>query len=224
MLKHLILIATMLTPAAALGQGWSLGALGIMGPSYKGGDIDQVTLIPFVQYETGPWTFGGRNLVTYQIGLDEGFRTELALGFDMGQDDAAAPKVDLAATAVAKIAYRHPYFEIASTLTNRLFADQGGTTVKLEVGTGYPLADRWFLAAGLAATYADGAYRQSYYGVNTDGWESTQLSVANILSVSENWSALVGLTYTRLDADLRDLPHITTPDGISLTLGATYTF
>ncbi len=213
-------LSTILT-APALAQGWTVGAFGIFGPSHPGSAEDSLTLVPLIQYEEGPWTFGGQNIVAYEVGADEGLSVTSGIGFDLGQDEAGVPEVDFALTAFLDATYAHPYFQASATATQRV-DDDLGLSLDLELVSGLPLGDTTFLALGLSRTYGDSRLREMYYGVDSSGLESTGFSATTITSLDAQSTLIIGANFDRLSDDLDSLSFVDDASSLTLNIGYSY--
>jgi len=198
-------------------EGWTLGAVAI----YESSPRDSLTLVPLVRYDQGPWIFGGRALVTYSFGEERGMSGAAGLGFDFGQDDDGAPEVDLAPTAFASLAYRARFFEVSSSLVQRL-AERQGRQLTLDLASGYPLSDQTFLAASLGVTYGDSDWREQFYSLGTAGQISTDLSILSITSLTSQTTVLLGVEISDLASDITSQSFVNTGQALSLTLGVSY--
>lgn len=216
----LLSLTTSLT-APALAEGWTVGAFGIFGPSHAGSAEDSLTVVPLIQYEEGPWTYGGQNIVAYEAGPSEGLQATAGLGFDLGQDEPGAPEVDLALTGFLDLTYAHRYFEASAQATQRVDGDLG-LTLDLSLTSGLPLGDSTFLALSVSQTYADSRQRELYYGLDSSGLESTGFSATTITSLDAQSSLIIGASFDRLSDDLSGLSFV--DDASSLTLNVGYTY
>ena len=196
-------------------SGWSAGLFTTYGASFDSSDFD-ISAMPFIQYQTGPWTFGGENLATYFVETDLGgsFNLEavFGLGLDFGQSGGGAPDVDLAATSFLDLTLGFQYGQLGYEVQERLWSNQKGAVETFTLASGLPLGEAGFLAVQYSDTNGNAAYRNSFYGVNSEGDISTALSLAYISSltpqidliatVSQNWlsSDLAGQSFVENDS------------------------
>lgn len=223
MLKFLSLPFIALPSLALADDGWTLGGLALYGPDVPGSTATELTVVPLIQYDLGPWTFGGRDLVTYTSGGDEGLKTIGGLGFDMGQDGGSAPTVDFAATAFAQVSYRHPYYEVSMKLTQRLSSQSGGK-IDLGLASGYPVAEDTFLAVSLGLQYGDEDYRTSYFGLSEGSVTNTSLNITAIHSLSDQLTLLAGMSLTDWSSDISALSWVEEDTTSAFNIGLAYKF
>ena len=214
-------------------EGWTLGIFTTYGAASVGEGEKSLQAFPILQYDLGPWTFGGQAIATYTWvnpspkaeinGRFLGLRSTLGLGADFGQDVTAAglPEVDLAPTALLKLTYDGFFYQASAEWASRLDSD-GGSRFTAGLGTGYPVSDTLILTLGASATYGNADYRAVYYGLEEAGLMAWDISALGIFTGHDQVTVLAGLTYEVLDDSVTAQPFVTEENSLFLVLGFAY--
>jgi MipA family protein len=122
--------------------------------------------------------------------------------------------------------------------SDRKINGSGGTLVELSVEVPWKLTDSINLSFSPNIVWADKKYTQTYFGVtNTQaansgfrayspkgGIKSAGFSVGANYMLTPNWSANLGLSFSRLQGDAAKSPLVQTKNQTSLAAGVAYTF
>lgn len=241
---------------AAVGSDWSLrlGGAALVAPSYEGSDSVAVRPVPLVDFTWRDVVFLdsrrgiGANLVT--LGDPEGLGSLTAgplatwrFARKEGDDDDLRGLGDVKGGADVGAFARYSRGRIDLNLTakrNVSDADLGGT---VELGARYrlPPIGRTLVSFGPSATWADGDYMKSYFGVSADRVQASGLAAyapsAGVKDVGVgalaihpfggNWALSAFGGYTRLVGDAADSPLVKqrgTANQVSIGLGLSYKF
>lgn len=211
-----------------------LGAGAIYQPDYEGSDDYEVAPLPTfaVSYKDRVFLEGpklGANLLSL-TGPAEGdyLRAGPLLNYRMGrdQDDNDALRglgdVDGAVEAGGFVSYGIRGFSVDLTALQDMSDAHDGLSVELKGGYRRSLGESWSVSAELSATWADGSYMQSYFGVDAGqaqrsgyrrhdpgaGLKDAGVAVSVDYSVTENWMVSGRVGFTRLLGDAADSPIV----------------
>ncbi|WP_417321172.1 MipA/OmpV family protein [Emcibacter sp.] len=227
----------------------TVGIAGEYSPVSPGVDKRKFDVLPYVDIEYKDRYFLNfeRGLGAYLLRSDDEFEYALgaAVGYAEGRDESDARVEldglgDIKATAEAvlfaevEIGFIEVELEVA-----KAFGGHDGLTVELSAGIDAPLTDRLFVGVEPFIAYADKKYTQSYYGVSSSqaansatyskydaggGFESYGVELEANYKITQNWSAIISTSYTRLLGDAKDSPIVDNKGFFSVDMGFAYTF
>lgn len=232
---------------AAEGQGsdWSimLGAGGGIGPKYEGSKKYVVGGIPLIDVSWKNRIFlGMRGLGVNAIATDT-FKAGVAVAFQPGRDEKDGARLkglgDIKdAAAIRGFAdYTLSPIHFSADVVRALGGSDGLTATigtKLEV----PVSDRVSLSGGVSATWADGNYMKSYFGVSSvqsarsglarfkaeSGVKNIDISAGAQYRVTDHWAAIANASVSFLIGDAAKSAVSERDTALSGILGVAYKF
>lgn len=121
---------------------------------------------------------------------------------------------------------------------DRSIDGSGGTRAELSVEIPWQISDSFALSISPNVVWADKKYTQTYFGVTSTqaansgfkaynakaGIKSAGVSVGVNYNFTPNWSANVGVSFSRLQGDAAKSPLVQTKNQTSVAAGVAYTF
>jgi outer membrane scaffolding protein for murein synthesis (MipA/OmpV family) len=202
--------------------------------------------MPAVEYQWANGWFAGTNRgVGYNFSKDPTLQYGLGLGLDFGRKESATGALAGMGSIDAKVEYgvflnyapdRH--WRLSSVL--RYGSGDTGQGLSANFGANYTMdiAPKWRLDLGVATTWANSQYMQSYFGVSTtqspqsghavysptSGTRDVSSSLNLSYQVTPKISVSGGLKVSSLVGDARDSPVVTSPQSGSGSLTVGYAF
>jgi outer membrane scaffolding protein for murein synthesis (MipA/OmpV family) len=166
--------AVRLYGAAPGNDGGSVGAALIASPQYSGSDERRYLLMPLLEYQWGNGWFAG---TTNGLGINLSKRADLSYGLRLTADFGRSQSRSSALNGMGDVDAK-PEFggffnyslsrELVLTSSLRYGSGNNARGLLFDVGAAYAtmLAPQWRLGVGVAATFANADYLQSYFGVD----------------------------------------------------------
>lgn len=227
----------------------TVGIGGEYGPVSPGVDKTEFDALPYVDIE-----YKDRYFLNFERGLgayllrsedEPEYALGVAVGYAEGRDESDARAeldglgdIDGAAEVVlfaeGEIGFVEVELEVA-----KAFGGHDGLTAELSVGVDAPVTDRLSVGVATFITYADENYTQSFYGVSASqaansatysqydadgGFENYGVELEADYKITQNWSAMISASYTRLLGDAKDSPIVDNEGFFSAGVGLAYTF
>lgn len=226
-------------------EGGRVGAVVFSSPAYKGSDERKAALLPVVEYRWANGFFAGVGSgVGYEFLRGEGTVAGVRLTPDMGRKESRADALkgmgDIGAKPEIGLYLNHAFapFGVGVSTNVRYGAGGNGLLADVGVGWGMPLAPTVRLRLGAAATLANSAYMQKFFGVTAEqsatsgyavtearaGVRDTRLSVGVLWAISPKLAMTGGLTATQLASDAANSPLTRQRSGFSAASTLTYAF
>lgn len=238
--------AVRLYGAAPDRSGGALGLAVVAGHEYLGSDERRTRAYPAIDYRwANSWFAGTTNGVGFNFSRQPGVQYGLRLTADFGRDESRSSVLrglgDVDARAELGAFYNlQPTPQTFLTSSLRYGSGQGRDGLLIDVGAGVsvPLAPAWRVGAGVAATWANAGYTQSYFGVDAAqsarsglgmyragaGLRDVRVSVSATYAITPRASATAGLSYSRLQGDAEGSPIVRDRAGVNGVLAVTYAF
>lgn len=210
--------------------GGVAGAAVLLGRAYPGASENRTRVLPSLEYQWANGWFAG---VQSGVGFNASRQADMAYGLRLTADFGREEKRSAVLKGLGDVAARPQvgaFFNASPmrglTLLSSLRYGSGderdGLLADVGVGTGWPLSPSWRLGAQLAATWANAAHQQAYFGVDAAqsaasglaafrpgaGLQNVRASASVVYSVAPQWSVSVGLTHTELQGDARRSPLV----------------
>jgi outer membrane scaffolding protein for murein synthesis (MipA/OmpV family) len=213
---------------------------------HSGSDAPRVAVMPALEYQWANGWFAGTNRgVGYNFSKDPTLQYGMGLGVDFGRKESVTGALAGMGSIDTKVEYgaflnyapdRH--WRLSSVLRyGSGYAGQGATA---NFGANYTMdiAPKWRLDLGVATTWANSQYMQSYFGVNatqsqqsghavyspTSGLCDVSSSLNLSYQVTPEISVSGGLKASSLVRDARNSPIVTSPQSVSGSLSIGYAF
>ena len=238
--------AVRLYGAAADRDGGTLGLAVVAAHAYMGSDERRTRAYPAIDYRwASGWFAGTTNGVGYNFSRQAGVQYGVRLTADFGRDESRSAVLrglgDVDARPEIGAFYNlQPTAHIFLTSSLRYGAGQGRDGLLLDLGAGLnaQVAPAWRLGAGVAATWANAAYTQSYFGVDAAqaarsgrgvytagaGVRDVRVSVSATYAITPRASATAALSYGRLQGDAARSPIVRDRAGVNGVLAVAYAF
>lgn len=238
--------AVRLYGAAADRDGGTLGLAVVAGHAYMGSDERRTRAYPAIDYRwASGWFAGTTNGVGYNFSRQAGVQYGVRLTADFGRDESRSAVLrglgDVDARPEIGAFYNlQPTAHTSLTSSLRYGAGQGRDGLLLDLGAGLnaQVAPAWRLGAGVAATWANAAYTQSYFGVDAAqaarsgrgvytagaGVRDVRVSVSATYAITPRASATATLSYSRLQGDAARSPIVRDRAGVNGVLAVAYAF
>lgn len=179
-----------------------------------------------------------------------GFSAGPLAGYSFGRDEDDGDKlvglgdVDEGLIVGGFVAYSFDVdtskFTLSTSYHQQVTGDQDGYQVRFTAGVERPLNERINIQAKVGTTYADDEYFQNYFGVTQAqslnsaanlnafdadaGFKDVFVSLGGDLKLSESWTLIANVKYSKLLGDAEDSPVIETEDQFTGLVGLTYSF
>ena len=238
--------AVRLYGAAADRDGGTVGLAVVAGHAYMGSDERRTRAYPAIDYRwASGWFAGTTNGVGYNFSRQAGVQYGVRLTADFGRDESRSAVLrglgDVDARPEIGAFYNlQPTAHTFLTSSLRYGAGQGRDGLLLDLGAGLnaQVAPAWRLGAGVAATWANAAYTQSYFGVDAAqaarsgrgvytagaGVRDVRVSVSATYAITPRASATAALSYGRLQGDAARSPIVRDRAGVDGVLAVAYAF
>ena len=238
--------AVRLYGAAPDRNGGTVGLAVVAGHQYMGSDERRTRVYPAIDYRwASGWFAGTMNGLGYNFSRQPGVQYGLRMTADFGRDETRSVVLrglgDVDARPELGAFYnRQPTAHTFVTSSLRYGSGQGRDGLLIDLGAGVtaPLAPAWRVGAGVAATWANAQYMQSYFGVDaaqsarsglglyraSAGMRDVRVSVSATYAISPRSSATAGLSYSRLLGDAANSPIVRDRAGLNGVLAVTYAF
>jgi outer membrane scaffolding protein for murein synthesis (MipA/OmpV family) len=238
--------AVRLYDAAADRDGGTVGLAVVAGHAYMGSDERRTRAYPAIDYRwASGWFAGTTNGVGYNFSRQAGVQYGVRLTADFGRDESRSAVLrglgDVDARPEIGAFYNlQPTAHTFLTSSLRYGAGQGRDGLLLDLGAGLnaQVAPAWRLGAGVAATWANAAYTQSYFGVDAAqaarsgrgvytagaGVRDVRVSVSATYAITPRASATAALSYGRLQGDAARSPIVRDRAGVNGVLAVAYAF
>jgi outer membrane protein len=226
-------------------DGGRVGLVALGGYEYQGSDETRTLVLPTLDYTWANGWFAGASGVGHTWSTANGLQYGVKLTYDPGREESRSSalkglgNLDAGAELGGFAHYALGSGLVAKTsLRVGSGVDNKGALWDVGLEYGKPLAADWHLGAGVAATYANGDYLQSYFGVTTQqsiasGYREYRPSaglrdVAVRVSLTYMLSPTVALTgavaNTSLMGDAKDGPMVRKTNATSGLLALSYSF
>jgi outer membrane scaffolding protein for murein synthesis (MipA/OmpV family) len=213
---------------------------------YSGSDAPRASVMPAVEYQwANGWFVGTNRGVGYSFSKDPTLQYGLGLGIDFGRKESATGALTGMGSMNAKVEYgaflnyapdRH--WRLSSVLRYGSGDTGQGATANFGANYAMDIAPKWRLDLGVAATWANSQYMQSYFGVNAtqsqQSGHAVYLPTSRLRDVSSSLnlsyqvtpkiSVSGGLKASSLVGDARNSPIVTSPQSVSGSLSVGYAF
>lgn len=238
--------AVRLYGAAADRNGGTLGLAVVAGHEYMGSDERRTRAYPAIDYRwANGWFAGTTNGVGYNFSRQPGTQYGVRLTADFGRDESRSAVLrglgDVDARPELGAFYNlQPTSNTFLTSSLRYGAGQGRDGLLMDLGAGVTaqVAPAWRMGAGVAATWANAAYTQSYFGVDaahavrsgrsvytaSAGVRDVRVSVSATYAITPRASATAALSYSRLQGDAGSSPIVRDRAGVNGVLAVAYAF
>ena len=221
------------------------GAL-VAGRQYQGSDERRYALVPLIDYQWKSGWFAG---TVNGFGYDFSRRPDMSYGVRLTADLGRPQNRSVALRGMGDIDirpeagaffnyYLSPQMALTSSLRYGSGNDRNG--VVIDVGTAYStmLAPQWRLGVGVAGTYANADYMQSYFGVTSaqsarSGYASTSASAglrdvranaALTYLVTPSVSVTTAVSASSLLGDAKDSPLVRQRNSVGGLVSVLYRF
>lgn len=235
-------------------DGWRAGGVLVITPAYEGSDKYDVFGLPYIF----PVLSGGGPSFLDRVdvrGIDDiryraidwhGFVAGPVAGYTLGRDESDDRRtlgglgdVDGGVVGGGYVGYQFgpALFDVSF---NNIFGDDGGYLIRFTGTVERQVYQNWKLTLRGGATYADGDYMNTYFGITP---EQSANSVANLGEFSPDagfkdvfaevqlkadldarWTVQTTLRYSRLIDDAADSPIVQSEDQFTGLLGLSYKF
>jgi len=211
-----------------------IGAGAIATPDYEGSDDYEVSPLPLVKisykdrvFLDGP-SLGANLLIWNGSAAGDQLKIGPLVRYQMGrdEDDNGALKglgnVDGSAEIGGFISYDNGPFSAGIMAFQDVGDGHEGMTIELKGGYRHRLNESWSMRAGIATSWADEDYAQSFFGIDSGqsirsgyreyspdaGFKDVSLSIGVSYAVTENWNVTGLLGYSRILGDTADSPIV----------------
>jgi outer membrane scaffolding protein for murein synthesis (MipA/OmpV family) len=227
------------------GEG-TVGAAVIMGHEYLGSNVRRNMLFPALDYQwKNGWFAGTANGVGYQFDSAPNLQYGLRVTVDLGRSESRTPALagmgDIEARPEASAFFNlFVSRDVFLTSTVRYGAGNDRHGGLLDLGAGYAvqLAPQWRTAMGVAATVANGAYMQSYFGVTSAqaqtsayapysagaGVRDVRASASLNYFITAEWTLTGAVTVRSLQGSAKNSPIVFEQTPVSGVAALTYKF
>ena len=238
--------AVRLYGAAADRDGGTVGLAVVAGHEYMGSDERRTRAYPAIDYRwASGWFAGTTNGIGYNFSRQAGVQYGVRVTADFGRDESRSAVLrglgDVDARPELGAFYNlQPTPHTFLTSSVRYGSGQGrdGLLIDLGAGLNAQVAPAWRMGAGVAATWANAAYTQSYFGVDaaqaarsgrsvytvSAGMRDVRVSVSATYAITPRASATAALSYSRLQGDVASSPIVRDRAGVNGVLAVTYAF
>ncbi len=223
----------------------SVGGGALYGPAYEGSDRYKASPIPDVSVTYREGLFFANiwdGIGSYPL-MGENYKIGASVGYAPGRqedDDRDTLRgmgdIDRGATANLLGEYSIGRMHVSGKVSTG--TEDYGTTAKLELGTMFPVAERFTVMGSAGATWADAEHMETYFGVSSAqsarsghgrhhvdaGIKSVGFTVGVIYSIADQWDAKLMVMGDQLLGDAADSPIVNSAFNPSVLLSVTYTF
>lgn len=225
---------------------FSLGAAAISLPKYSGSDENRITAYPLfdAQWKNGAF-FSAINGLGYNFSKNPSLEYGLRASLEAARDESRSGKlhglgdVGTALEMGGFLNYNiDQTYSLASSIRYGSGIDHNGLQISFGARATTLLAPQHRLSASIGANWANTAYMQSYYGVNTSqsltsgyaqyspssGLSDIKLGASWHWTIDSNWSLVTGASITRLSNDASKSPFVFQKNPVTIFSAASYSF
>jgi outer membrane scaffolding protein for murein synthesis (MipA/OmpV family) len=176
-----------------------LGGGAMFAPKFEGSNEFEVKPVPFVSATFGDWLKVDPRGISASVYTVGNLSLSGKLGYDLGrsQDDSAHLRglgdVDAGAVVGAQLAYKFGALKLYGEI-NRTIGGSDGLQAKFGADLGYKY-ERFLLAAGASATWADSKYMTTYFGITPTQSVNSGLPAFNIGAGLKRFDVSASVTY-----------------------------
>lgn len=223
----------------------SVGGGALYGPAYEGSDRYKVAPIPDVSVSYKEGLFFANiwdGIGSYPL-MGEDYKVGASVGYAPGRQedddrDTLRGMGDIDGGATANLMGEYSFGQITASGKISTGTEDYGTTAKLELGTMFPVAERFTVMGSAGATWADEEHMETYFGVSSAqsgrsghrrhhadaGIKSVGFTVGVIYSVTDQWDVKLMVMGDQLLGDAADSPIVKSEFNPSVLLSVSYTF
>ncbi len=235
-----------LPPPALEGTSWTLGTAVLSVPRYFGADSNRILVLPAITARSQEgWFITARGDAGWNFSKDNQLEVGVMLSPQLARNESADAAlrgmgdIKLHAELGGFVNYR-PVRELKLQAALRAGSgnDQKGAILSLAAGSAYPIAEGMYLAGNIGLAFANQAYAQSFFGVNSTqsassgyavyqpraGLADVNAGVALIGQFSPKWTYGVGLNAARLLGDFKNSPLTKSPNQVAVFSSISYKF
>ena len=238
--------AVRLYGAAAGTDGGTVGLAVIASTEYPGSDERRNRLVPLLDYQwKNGWFAGTTNGLGVNLSqrpdMDYGLRLTADLGRDQSRSSALAGMGDISARPEIGGFFNYALNrQMALTSSLRYGAGNNRQGLLLDVGAAYSreLAAQWRFGMGVAATYANADYLQSYFGVDAAqaaasgytvytpgaGLRDVRVSASLTYRLNERTAITTAVSASTLQGDAGDSPLVRERNRVTGIVAVSYGF
>ena len=232
--------------APGVPQGGVGGLTLIVKPEFAGAQDTRVTAVPTVEYQWANGFFAG---VSNGVGYNFSTHPAMSYGARVTVDLGRKESLDASLQGMGNIAVRPELGLFANTYLSREWqltsslrygsgTDRKGLVADVGAYYGMSITPGLRVTAGVAATWANAAYHQSYFGVSAAqastssysiytagaGVRDLRASVSGLYAVAPRWYLVGTLSTSALQGDAKDSPLVQRKSGTSAWLTTSYSF
>jgi outer membrane scaffolding protein for murein synthesis (MipA/OmpV family) len=211
-------------------SGGVAGAAVIVGQAYPGATESRTRVLPSVAYQWANGWFAG---LPNGVGYNASTRPDMAYGVrltaDFGREEKRSPVLqglgDVEARPQVGAFFNASPLRGLNLLSSLRYGSghgRDGLLVDVGAATGWPVGAGWRVGAQLAATWANAAHQQAYFGVDAAqaarsglpvyepdaGLQNVRASASVGYSLTPEWSVSAALTHTEWQGDARRSPVV----------------
>jgi MipA family protein len=223
-----------------------IGAAVIAGRQYQGSDERRTLVLPVFDYQwTSGWFAGTSNGLGYDFSrrpdMNYGVRVTADLGRKESRSSALRGMGDVDVRPEIGAFYNYAVsreFALTSSLRYGAGNERNGMLVDLGAAYAFALTPQWRLGVGVAATYANAQYLQSYFGVTPSqaarsaysaytpsaGVRDVRANAALTYSWNPQWSVTTALSASALQGDAKSSPLTRQSSSVTGVVGVAYRF
>ena len=235
-----------LPPLALEGTSWTLGTAVLSVPRYFGADSNRILVLPAITARSQEgWFITGRGDAGWNFSKDDQLEYGAMISPQLPRNESADPAlrgmgdIKLHAELGGFVNYS-PVRALRLQAAVRAGSgnDQKGVILSLAAGTAYPVAESMLLAGSVGLAFANQAYAQSFFGVNSAqsassgyavyqpraGLADVNAGVALLGQFSPQWTYAVGVNAARLLGDFKNSPLTKNATQVAFFSGVSYKF
>lgn len=228
--------------------GVKVGGILVVMPKYEGSDHYEVRGFPYILPTFsggGPGFFSqidarGLDDVRFNLVERNGFVAGPLGGYSMGRDEKDGDRleglgdIDGGAVVGGFVGY-HLGPVLFDVSFQHFFDDSDGNQIRFGAEVERHISENVTLTGRIGATYADGNYMQTYFGVSNNsalfdsydadaGFKDVNVEVGIKADLDAHWSARASVQYSRLIGDAADSPIVESENQFTGLLGVSYKF
>jgi outer membrane scaffolding protein for murein synthesis (MipA/OmpV family) len=227
-------------------DGGVFGAVVMNSPEYSGASDRRLMALPILDYQwKDGWFAGTSNGLGRNFSGKPSQQYGLRLTADLGRPENRSPALDGLGSIHPRPeigAFFNQYFsrELFVTSSLRYGSGEQRDGLQLDLSAGYtrPFADHWRFAVGVATSFANSGYMQSYYGVSPEqaarsgyavfhaggGLREVRLNGSLSYRFTERLGATLALSGGQLHGDAQASPITARDNNASLVFAMTQAF
>lgn len=227
-------------------QGGTIGVALLAGREYPGSEASRVRLLPSLDYQWRNGLFAG---VLNGVGYNASSRPDLAWGVRVTADFGREERRSAALAGLGDIEARPEFGAFVSWQPSRAFSlgaslrwgsGNGRDGLLVDAGAGWStaLGPALRLGASLATTWANAAYAQAYFGIDSAqavrsgygvytpaaGVRDVRVGATLVYRLVPAWSLAASVTRTELLGDAKRSPIVRAAGSTSAVLALGYSF